>query len=130
MPVKGIKNINRKLDKLSEDITNTSLNKALYIAASVGAGYSVMMTPMDTSNLVNSIYIKVGKGINKSHVVVGYTANYAAAVHGKKGTLKGKPRSNGNGNYWDPAGEPHFLSKAFDDNLAEVYAAFNRAMKL
>ena len=130
MPVKGINQVNRALDRVSDQICDAMLQKGLYIAATVGAGYATLMTPVDTSNLINSQYIKVNKGLTGSNAVVGYTANYAAAVHGKKGTLKGQPRANGNGNYWDPAGEPHFLSKAFDDNLAEVYAAFNRVMKL
>lgn len=130
MPVKGINQVNRSLDRISDQICESMLQKGLYIAATVGAGYATLMTPVDTSNLINSQYIKVNKGLSGSSAVVGYTANYAAAVHSKKGTLKGQPRANKNGKYWDPQAEPEFLSKGFNDNLSEVYAAFNKAMKL
>ena len=130
MPVKGINQVNRALDRVSDQICEAMLQKGLYIAATVGAGYATLMTPVDTSNLINSQYIKVNKGLTGSNAVVGYTANYAAAVHGKKGTLKGKPRANGNGNYWTPDAEPLFLTKGFEQNYKEVNNAFFRAMKL
>lgn len=130
MPVKGINQVNRSLDRISDQICEAMLQKGLYIAATVGAGYATLMTPVDTSNLINSQYIKVNKGLTGSNAVVGYTANYSAAVHGKPGKLKGKPRANKNGKYWDPQAEPEFLSKGFNDNLNEIWSAFNKAMKL
>ena len=130
MPVKGISQVNRSLDKISNQICESMLQKGLYIAATVGAGYATLLTPVDTSNLINSQYIKVNNSADGVSVSTGYTANYAAAVHSKPGKLKGKPRANKNGKYWDPQAEPEFLSKGFNDNLNEIWSAFNKAMKL
>jgi len=130
MPVKGISQANKELDRISNQICEAMLQKGLYIAATVGAGYATLLTPVDTSNLINSQYIKVNNSADGVSVSTGYTANYAAAVHSKPGKLKGKPRANKNGKYWDPQAEPEFLSKGFNDNLNEIWSAFNKAMKL
>ena len=145
MPVKGINRANKELDKISNQICNRMLEKGLYIAATVGAGYATLLTPVDTSNLINSQYIKVNNNSDGVSVSTGYTANYAAAVHGMSGKLKGQPRSSvksfttksgqvafesNNGNFWDPDAEPEFLSKGFNENLNEIWSAFNKAMKL
>jgi len=130
MPVKGINQANKKLDIISNHICESMLEKGLYNAAIVGEGYAKQMTPVDTSNLINSQYIRVNKNIDGVSVSTGYTANYAAAVHNKPGKLKGKPRANKNGKYWDPQAEPEFLAKGFNDNLNEIWSAFNKAMKL
>ena len=130
MPVKGINQANKELDRISNQICDRMLEKGLYIAATVGAGYATLLTPVDTSNLINSQYIKVSNNSDGVSVTTGYTANYAAAVHSKPGKLKGKPRPNKNGKYWDPQAEPEFLSKGFNDNLNEIWSAFNKAMKL
>ncbi|MCP4991350.1 MAG: hypothetical protein GY928_36445 [Colwellia sp.] len=130
MPVKGIANVNRRLDNLANEVIPKVSEKALYIAGTVGAGYASLMTPIDTSLLVNSQYIVSGQEGDRAFANIGYSASYAAAVHGKKGTLKGKPRANGNGTYWQPSGEPQFLTKGFKENQREIFQAFKRAMKL
>lgn len=103
-----------------EKITGEKTNAAIYAILSQGAAISVAKTPIDTGFLVNSMYAPVIVNYGaKSFGHVGYTANYAAAVHEKKGTLKGQPRPKRNGkssgNYWDPSGEPNFLKKGFDE---------------
>jgi len=62
---------------------------------------------------------------------VGYTASYAARVNAAGGTLKGKPRPDGSGNYWDPDAEPYFLRKGFErDGIADIKATIQRGYKL
>lgn len=116
MPVKGIERVKLNLDKKIHEITTERTEKAVYAIASQGRAVADTMTPVDTSNLINSGYApKIQKSGTKVTATVGYTAKYAFAVHEKPGTLMGKPRSNGNGNYWDPSGEPKFLEKGFEE---------------
>lgn len=46
-----------------------------------GAAHAAVMTPIDTSNLLNSQYRRVGKIGTKVRGAVGYSADYAAPVH-------------------------------------------------
>lgn len=130
MPIKanGIQNINRKLDQVARDVSVNKSERALYIAGTVGLGHAALITPIDTSVLVNSQFLQV----TPNKAIAGYTANYAAAVHSKPGTLLGKnvPRKGGKSFVWSPNGEPQFLAKGFNDNLADVYARFAKEMKL
>ena len=121
--------VNQNLEKIAKEI-EAKVEKALYVSATLGAGYAHMLTPVDTSNLINSQYIKLIPSVNGWSAKIGYTANYAAAVHSKKGTLRDKPRPDGNSNYWDPSGEPKFLTKGFEQNASEIRQVFFRAMKL
>lgn len=97
----------------------------------VAQGFATLETPAEYGNLRNSQYRIIrpyGGGIRGQ---IGYTANYAAAVHNAKGTLRGKPRASGNGNYWDPAGKPRFLARAFEgQSLAEINETVRRMMRL
>ncbi|WP_313397143.1 hypothetical protein [Stutzerimonas nitrititolerans] len=115
MPVKGIERV-RKGFKVSVDrIASSTTEGAVYSILSQGAALAQTMTPIDTSNLINSQYapqIDVQRG--KVTGNVGYTAEYAGAVHDAPGTLAGQPRANGNGDYWDPNAEPGFLEKGFE----------------
>lgn len=122
--------INRKLRIWEQRITTTMLYRGLYAGASVGAAYASVMTPVLTSNLINSQYITVRGEQFGARAIVGYTANYAAAVHEKPGTLKGTPRPKGEGNYWDPNGEPQFLKSGFEDNAVEINNVIIRTMKI
>ena len=83
---------------------------------------------------------------------VGYSANYAAYVHKASGKLKGQPRAHfgvtsnrsefgpqkpkefgggtGTGNYWDPHGEPQFLTKGANDERDNVDAVMRKELSL
>ena len=129
MPVKGIERVKRGFRIAVKEIGEGKTERAVYETLSQGSAMAAQMTPIDSSNLVNSQYapqIDVKEG--KVSGSVGYTASYAAAVHEASGKLKGKPRADfgktragvafgggtGNGNYWDPNAEPEFLTKGFD----------------
>lgn len=116
MPVKGIERVKRNYKAKVAQISGPVSAAAVRNVLSQGAAVAATMTPVDTSNLINSAYapqITVTDG--KVSGYVGYTAEYAAFVHDTSGKLKGLPRANGNGNYWDPAGEPGFLEKGFEE---------------
>lgn len=111
--------------------------KKAYVAVTelliTAQGFATLMTPADTGNLRNSQYRIVEPYAGGVKGRIGYTARYAAAVHAASGKLKGQPRRTGTrtGNYWDPAGEPEFLAKAFEgSNLATLDAIVKRRMSL
>ncbi len=145
MAIRGVDKVRENLKRTFTEITGPMSEKAVTAALSVGAKYSDMMTPIDTSFLVNSRYRVVVKNADGWTGRYGYMANYAAAVHNSPGTLKGQPRSSvaafntktgatgfasDSGNFWDPDGEPKFLEKGFEENAKEVAEAFKRAMQI
>ena len=132
MAIKGMVQVRKNLRQQLTLAIPSDAERAMHIATSIIGGYATLMTPVDTANLINSQYRIVKNTGTKVVAAIGYTAKYAAAVHAKPGTLRGKGimRSSGRGNYWDPDAEPQFLSKAGDDNLSEIDQAVERAMKL
>lgn len=129
MPAHGIDRVRSALNKKLSTIKGQKSAEALYVILSQGAGAAQTHTPIDTSNLVNSQtapqMTSTQQGM-KGRVM--YTAAYAAAVHSAKGTLKGEDRPGNRGQYWDPDGEPEYLSEGFEDIkpaipaiLAKVY---------
>lgn len=130
MPVNGLDSVNKKLMEFAAEGVQLKAESAIRAVIDTGAGYAQLITPIDTSLLVNSQYTTTGADSYGVYGAVGYTAEYAAAVHAKKGTLKGLPRANGNGSYWSPDGEPQFLTKAFNENKAELNQIFYGMMKV
>lgn len=137
MAVKGIERVKRNYKRTVERIAGPVSEGAIYAVLSQGGAMAATMTPMDTSTLINSQYapqISVQGGKVKGQI--GYTADYASAVHEAPGKLKGQPRADfgrtgvhsdygprvpvafgggtGVGNYWDPNAEPGFLTKGFE----------------
>lgn len=131
MPLKGLKRVNARLDELTQAKILPMSQKALYVAATVGAGHASRLTPIDTSYLVNSQYFSEYSTNEVATIRIGYSAIYAAAIHNiKANKVVSVPRENGNGYTWDPNGEPYFLTNGFEQNQAEIFEAFKRAMKL
>lgn len=115
MSVQGIQRVKLNAKRTFDTIEGKLTYTAVHAVLSQGGAMAATMTPVDTSNLINSQYapeIQQGRGKTTGHV--GYTARYAAAVHDAPGTLKGLPRPGNRGNYWDPDGEPGFLTKGFE----------------
>lgn len=145
MPVTGITERRRFTANITKEIAEVRLERGVTAALITGQAFASMLTPVDTSFLINSQYRDVrviaGKSVKGA---VGYTAAYAAAVHAMSGKLKGQPRGHfgktkegvefgggtGKGKYWDPAAEPGFLTKGFEENKAAVDAAMLKAMTL
>jgi len=127
MPVQGIDKVRSALNKKFSTIRGQKSAEALYVILSQGAGAAQTHTPIDTSNLVNSQtapeMTPTTKGI-KGRIM--YTAEYAAAVHAAKGTLRGEDRPDGRGQYWDPGGDPEFLSEGFEDIKPAIPAILNK----
>jgi hypothetical protein len=98
--------------------------------------YATPLTPKATGNLINdSQFRDIKQGVNGMTGIVGYSAEYAAAVHEAKGTLKGEKikrpikKIEGGidlGNFWDggngpDSGEPKFLEKGRDAMIKYDY---------
>lgn len=144
MPVRGLDSALKKTDTLTRDISEVKAERAVTAALITGQAFASMLTPVDTSFLINSQYRDIKKQGSKFIGAVGYTALYAAAVHAASGKLKGQPRAHfgttkdgkefgggtGVGRYWDPSAEPGFLTKGFNDNRELVDQAFYGAMKI
>lgn len=129
MPVTGLQRVRRNLQIASNKISDAKTEKAIYTILSQGAALAAVITPVDTSNLINSqTKPEIRKAAYGWTGRVGYTASYAAAVHSMPGTLKGQPRAHfgqtaagvkfgggsETGTYWSPRGEPQFLTKGFE----------------
>ena len=137
MPVKGLKEVRQAVRKAFVDISGPRAEKTLTEVLITAAAFAATMTPIDTSNLINSQYRKITAYGTRVVGAIGYTAAYAAAVHDKPGTLLGKnvPRDKSDpsrGNVWDKDGEPEFLRKAFEDSdaRAAIDAVIKRGMTI
>jgi hypothetical protein len=125
MNVTGIDEINARF-KLATQRIRAGGERAVTKLLIAIEGQSMFLTPVDTSNLINSIGRQVQPLGDHYTGYVYYGAEYAKWVHDMPGTLMGEPRADfgttrdgtafgggtGKGNYWDPHGEPEFLRKA------------------
>lgn len=144
MPVKGIEQTKRRMRETFQRIAGPMTERTIMEILIIGSGAAALLTPVDTSNLINSQYRVTGDGPLGKWGRVGYTAAYAAAVHAMSGKLRGQPRADfgttragvsfgggtGVGNYWDPRAEPQFLAKGFERSIPAIKAAIERGMKL
>ncbi|MBX6965996.1 hypothetical protein EX253_09440 [Alcaligenes faecalis] len=137
MAVRGIKQVKNNMRKLQAEIQGRRTEAAVYAVLSQGGAAAATMTPVDTGTLINSHFVDIKADGNKVTGRNGYSAEYAAAVHSAPGVLKGQDRPDregkSQGQYWDPNGEPHFLTAGFDQIAADVprilrnaYRAFDR----
>lgn len=124
MAVKGVSEVNKNIRNKLNEIANIRSARIIQQIMITGMTFVAPITPMNTSNLINSQYrelIPIPKGWKGR---VGYTANYAAYVNNAKGTAKGKKRTGkkSQGNYWDPHAEPDFINKGFERDGKEAIA--------
>lgn len=131
MAVRGIErvrvNSRRRFGRAAGEVTD----RAVYALLSSGAAFAAILTPVETGNLINSQYapqLRRGNGFTTGHV--GYTADYAAAVHDMPGTLKGLPRASGRGNYWDPGGQPEFLEQGIEEVMKTGMGVLRREYRV
>jgi hypothetical protein len=117
---------------------NRALQSAMILIGARAAYYTI-----DTSTLINSQFREIDAGGVFITGRIGYSANYAAYVHEASGKLKGQPRAlrydpcratvrrrDRTGNYWDPHGEPQFLTKGANDERDNVDAVMRKELSL
>ncbi|WP_068445048.1 hypothetical protein [Providencia heimbachae] len=142
--VKGIQSVMGNINSTLQLIATQTTARVMQEISITGAAHAALLTPIDTSNLINSQYRQLSKISTGYEARVGYSANYAAAVSQMKGKLKGQPREDfgktqsgisfgggtGKGNYWDPNAEPDFLRKGFENAAPEIQEIIKRAYKI
>lgn len=122
--------------KLTESIAMIKGNvyEGVAVAGQFVKGEAQSLTPVDQGVLRQSAFSQMAGDKSKFATVVGFTAEYAPAVHEAPMTLKGQPRAgfgktaggkefgggSGKGRYWD-GGENKFLEKAITRNLSKVF---------
>ena len=85
----------------------------------LGASEASVMTPIDTSTLLNSQFRNVTKEGSKIVGTVGYTAEYAADVHDPN--IKQRFRRS--------TAEKEFLRKGFEESEPNIRAVITGAIK-
>jgi hypothetical protein len=135
MPTKGLDVVRRNIKRTLSNVDAIKAPEAVAVALSVGGGFASLMVPMDTGTLVNSQFRDIKRDSRGVTGQFGYSAEYASGVHNSPGTFKGTgtprdPHDPSRGDFWDPDGEPGFLTKGFEDNRSAIDAAVLRAMSL
>lgn len=85
----------------------------------LGASEASVMTPIDTSTLINSQYRRVEVEDTKVVGTVGYTAAYAIPVHDPENKQR----------FRRPSAEKSFLSKGFEQAEPNIRAVIKGAIK-
>lgn len=85
----------------------------------LGASEASVMTPIDTSTLINSQYRRVEVEDSKVVGTVGYTAAYAVPVHDPENKQR----------FRRPSAEKEFLSKGFEAAEPNIRAVIKGAIK-
>lgn len=144
MPVQGLDAVVGKLQLFLDEAKNERTEKAITAMLIEGGAAAASLTPVDTSNLINSQHKKTWKTGTGYAGAVYYQAPYAKWVHEMPGKLKGQPRyhfgrtregkqfggGSLNGNYWDPNAEPHFLKKGMEEMAQNAQTILAEAYKV
>ena len=135
MPVSGINQAKKNYTNLVKEVARRKNPQVMQQVLEIGATNAALITPVDTSFLINSQYKRQFFSGDNLFGQVGYTANYARNVSEASGKLKGQPRAKrggkSQGNYWDPNGEPDFLRKGFErDGMQAIKDVIINGLKL
>ena len=135
MPVSGIDQAKKNYSRLVDEVSRRKNPRVMQQVLDVGATNAALITPVDTSFLINSQFKRQFYRGDNLFGQVGYTANYARYVSESSGKLKGQARQKRNGrsqgNYWDPNGEPDFLRKGFErDGIQQIKEIILNGLKL
>ncbi len=122
--LKGLEEVNRNLKKRLEQIGGPMTEDFVTAVVLQIRARSAALTPVMTSNLINSAFHRVYATPMGYAGEMGYGAKYAVFVHEAPGTLMGTntPRIKSEprwGNVWDPNGEPEFLKKGLEEVIAK-----------
>jgi hypothetical protein len=111
----------RIVNNLPQFITRTEQKAArgMTQALILGASEASVLTPIDTSTLLNSQYRQVEKRDGKIVGTVGYTADYALPVHDPD-----NPQ-----NFRRASAEKEFLSKGFERAEPNIRAVLKGSIK-
>lgn len=140
--VRGVQASKASLDAFISDVQGRRAPRAVQSASIIIGSEAAIITPVDTSFLLNSQFRELMVSGTRITGRVGYSAEYAVYVHNMPGKLKGKPRAHFGktragkefgggsltGNYWDPHGEPQFLTKGAQNAMESVHQVVLKEM--
>lgn len=130
MPLSGLKAVRDNLRKELQKIEDRVTARVLFQIGVEASAWAVLITPIDTGTLVNSMFAHLDTRSSGIALQVGYTARYAKWVHESAGKMKGQKRKGGAGDYWDPNAEPEFLKKAFEQNMDAIWQIVVRGYRV
>ncbi|QPB31002.1 HK97 gp10 family phage protein [Citrobacter amalonaticus] len=142
--VKGISQAKKNLNDIISDVRGRRVVRGIQSGLILIGSRAAYYTPIDTSTLINSQFREIDAGGVIITGRIGYSANYVVYVHEASGKLKGQPRAHfgttragkqfgggtEKGNYWDPHGEPQFLTKGVNDERDNLDAVMLKELSL
>lgn len=137
--VRGVTAAKAQLDTILKDVAGRKAIRGIQSAMLILSAASAKEVPRDTSYLVNSQYREIDFDGTRIKGRVGYSANYAAAVHNAPGKYLntqtdrpvGRNEAQGSrGVIWGPNGNPRYLYYPAKDNEEEMLAVIRKEMKL
>lgn len=115
---KQAQDIQRNAKKLAAETIPRNIERALTGVGIVVGNKALEYTPIEFSMLVNSQYRAVDAYPNRYSVRVGYTADYAAALHERE-DWSPRPVEDKKGPAWNPNAKPKFLTDAAEETRIE-----------
>ena len=106
--------IQRNTRQLMRQRIPRKIERALTGVGIVVANKAQEYTPVEYSLLINSQYRRVDAYPNRYTVSVGYTQDYAAALHNRK-DWSPRPPDAKQGPAWNPDAKPGFLTLGADE---------------
>lgn len=128
-----IKNINNRVRETFAEI-NAKQEKVVTSILILAQTKATFYTPQDTNNLINSQYRQVRREGNSTRGRVGYTQDYALALHGdqtKSPLWKPRPADSPGkkGGGYNPNAKPRYLERGAEeeiDNMRRVIIEMNK----
>lgn len=118
--VKGVKQAQRNMDAILNNIQGKKIVRALQSAMIIGSSQAAPYTPIDTSYLLNSQFREIVVNGTRITGRVGYSANYAAYVHDPANVQ----------NFRRPTAEKEFLTKGFEGTQSLIDKTVAQEMSL
>lgn len=117
--INGIDRVRKNMKSRIEEIAGPVTRKGLRAGSMQGAAYASELTPVDTSNLINSQFIIDNETPSGWVGGVEYIANYSDVVH-----------DGGEKNWQKQGAEDLFLSKAFGRNIDIIFKVIAKESKI
>lgn len=118
--IRGIADVSANINAMVGNITGRKVTRAIQAAMLIGGAQATLLTPIDTSMLINSQFRDIT--VNGTRVTgrVGYSANYAVFVHDPK--VKQTFRR--------ATARKEFLRLGFEDSRKEIETAMHQEMRI
>lgn len=126
MPVKGVTKVRSNMKQIFKDIEQKKAKQFVAAVLSIGWNESKEFTPVEYSNLINSVTMNIDMGSGSVMGTLTYNADYAAAL--EFGTWQPVPVSMKAGPASNMQATPHFLKKGFESSQSQT--AIKRVEKI